>query len=55
MHEELADFASAVAEVPELRSILRNPQLEPNAKIAVLEDLLGDTDELVRNFLRLTA
>jgi F-type H+-transporting ATPase subunit delta len=55
VHEELADFAAAVAEVPELRAILRNPQLEPSAKAAVLEDLLGDADELVRNFLRLSA
>jgi F-type H+-transporting ATPase subunit delta len=41
--------------VPELRSALRNPQLEPRTKVAVLEELLGDADELVRNFLRLTA
>jgi F-type H+-transporting ATPase subunit delta len=41
--------------VPELRAILRNPQFEPAAKAAVLEDLLGDADELVRNFLRLAA
>jgi F-type H+-transporting ATPase subunit delta len=41
--------------VPELRAVLRNPQLEPQAKAAVLEDLLGDADELVRNFLRLSA
>jgi F-type H+-transporting ATPase subunit delta len=55
VHEELSDFASAVAEVPELRSILRNPQLEPRAKVAVLEDLLGGAEELLRNFLRLAA
>ena len=55
MHEELADFAGAVADVPELRSILRNPQLEPSAKAAVLEDLLGGAEELLRNFLRLAA
>ena len=55
MSEELADFAAAVRDVPELRSALRNPQLEPSAKAAVLEELLGDADELVRNFLRLVA
>jgi F-type H+-transporting ATPase subunit delta len=55
VNEELSDFAAAVSSVPELRSILRNPQLEPSAKAAVLEDLLGDADELLRNFLRLTA
>jgi F-type H+-transporting ATPase subunit delta len=53
--EELADFAAAVHDVPELRAALRNPQLEPGAKVAVLEELLGGADELVRNFLRLVA
>jgi F-type H+-transporting ATPase subunit delta len=55
VHEELADFAHAVEEVPELRAVLRNPQIEPRTKARVLEELLGDADELVRNFLRLTA
>jgi F-type H+-transporting ATPase subunit delta len=44
-----------VREVPQLRSALRNPQLEPRAKVAVLDELLGGADELVRNFLRLAA
>ena len=55
MSEELADFAAAVHDVPELRSVLRNPQLDSRAKVAVLDDLLGGADELIRNFLRLTA
>ena len=55
MSEELADFATAVRDVPELRTALRNPQLEPRTKVAVLDELLGDSDELVRNFLRLVA
>ena len=55
MSEELADFAAAVRDVPELRSALRNPQLEPRTKIAVLDELLGESDELLRNFLRLVA
>jgi F-type H+-transporting ATPase subunit delta len=55
VHAELDDFAAAVAEVPELRSVLRNPQIDPRAKARLLEELLGDADELVRNFLRLTA
>jgi F-type H+-transporting ATPase subunit delta len=41
--------------VPELRLVLRNPQIEPRAKARVLAELLGDADPLVRNFLRLTA
>jgi F-type H+-transporting ATPase subunit delta len=55
VHEELGDFVAAVREVPQLRAVLRNPQLESRQKIAVLEDLLGEADELVRNFLRLAA
>ena len=55
MHEELADFAAAVADVPELRSVLRNPQIDPRTKARILDELLGGADELVRNFLRLTA
>lgn len=55
MHEELADFAEAVGSVPELRAVLRNPQVDPRAKSRVLDEVVGDADELVRNFLRLTA
>ena len=55
MSEELADFVAAVRDVPELRSVLRNPQLDPHTKSAVLDDLLGGADQLLRNFLRLTA
>jgi F-type H+-transporting ATPase subunit delta len=53
--EELADFAVAVRDVPELRSALRNPQLERRTKAAVLDDLLGESEQLLRNFLRLVA
>jgi F-type H+-transporting ATPase subunit delta len=53
--DELADFAAAVRDVPELRSALRNPQLEPHTKIAVLDELLSGSDKLLRNFLRLAA
>jgi F-type H+-transporting ATPase subunit delta len=35
--------------------VLRNPQIEPTTKARVLEELLGDAEELVRNFLMLTA
>ena len=55
MSEELADFAAAVRDVPELRAALRTPQLEPRTKVAVLDELLGGSDELVHNFLRLVA
>ena len=55
MREELADFVQTVSEVPELHALLRNPQLDPGAKTSVLGELMGDADELVRNFLRLVA
>ena len=44
---------AAIAEVPELRELLRNPQVDPRARAAALDDVLGDADELMRNFLRL--
>lgn len=55
MHEALADFAVAIEETPELRSVLRNPQLESTAKASILADLAGDDEPLVKNFLLLTA
>ncbi len=55
VHEELGDFAAAVRDVPQLRGVLRSPQLDPAAKAGILEDMLGGADELVRNFLLLAA
>jgi len=51
--EELHDLGVAVGEVPELQAVLTNPELDHAVKVAVLEDVLGDADELVRNFVRL--
>jgi F-type H+-transporting ATPase subunit delta len=55
VHEALADFAAAVAETPELASVLRNPQLESAAKARILADLAGDEEPLFSNFLALLA
>jgi F-type H+-transporting ATPase subunit delta len=55
VHEDLGDFAAAVHDVPELRAVLRNPQIDARTKADVLQDLLGDAEELVRNFLLLVA
>jgi F-type H+-transporting ATPase subunit delta len=55
VHEQLSDFAAAVHDVPELRSVLRNPQVDARAKADVLQELVGDAEDLVRNFLLLTA
>jgi F-type H+-transporting ATPase subunit delta len=51
VREQLAQLVAAEAEVPELRELLRNPQVDPRARAAALGDLLGGADELVRNFL----
>jgi F-type H+-transporting ATPase subunit delta len=55
VNEELTDFVTAMDEVPELRRVLRNPELDPDTKAGIVTDLLGEADELVANFLRLTA
>jgi len=55
VREQLADFVAAVRESDELRSLLRNPQIEPHVKREALAAALGDADELVRNFLLLLA
>ena len=55
VHAAFADFAAAIAESPELRAVLRNPQLEPSAKAVILADLAGDEEPFFTNFLRLTA
>ncbi|HUG65254.1 MAG TPA: ATP synthase F1 subunit delta [Gaiellaceae bacterium] len=52
---DLAVLAHAMEDVPELRAFLRNPQLEPAEKGTVLEQLMAEGDELVRNFVRLVA
>jgi F-type H+-transporting ATPase subunit delta len=55
VHEQLAQVVEAEAEVPELRELLRNPQLDPRARAAAIQDLLEGGDELLRNFLLLLA
>jgi F-type H+-transporting ATPase subunit delta len=53
--EQLAQLVEAEREVPELRELLRNPQLDPRARRAALEDVLAGSDELLRNFLLVLA
>jgi ATP synthase F1 delta subunit len=55
VREGLADFVAAVESSDELRGLLRNPQIEPHVKRDALAAVLGDADELVRNFLLLLA
>ena len=53
-HEQLGDFVAALTAVPELRSMLANPELDTKEKSAIVEQILGGADELVRNFVLLT-
>lgn len=55
VHEQLGDFVAMVEEVPELGAVLGNPELDSQTKAAILDDILGGADELVRNFVRLIA
>jgi F-type H+-transporting ATPase subunit delta len=55
VHESLGDFAAAIRQSPELRSVLRNPQLDPTAKAEILADLAGDETPLFKNFLLVVA
>jgi F-type H+-transporting ATPase subunit delta len=55
VQEELNDFVAAVRDVPELRAVLRNPQIDPRAKSAALDAITDGSHEIVRNFLRLLA
>jgi F-type H+-transporting ATPase subunit delta len=53
VRDELHAFAQAVADVPELRALIANPQLESRVKVEALTNVLSDADELVRNFVLL--
>jgi F-type H+-transporting ATPase subunit delta len=55
VHEALSDFAVAVEQTPELRNVLRNPQIESSAKASILADIAGDDEPLFNNFLLLIA
>jgi F-type H+-transporting ATPase subunit delta len=55
VHEALSDFVAAVEATPELRAVLRNPQLDPKAKSDILSDIVGEEEPLFRNFLLLAA
>jgi ATP synthase F1 delta subunit len=55
VREELRDFVAAVDASDELRSLLRNPQIEPHVKRDALAAALGGAEPLVRNFLLLLA
>ena len=55
VRKELGEFVAAVGASDELRSLLRNPQIEPHVKRDALASALGGAEPLVRNFLLLLA
>lgn len=52
---ELDDLVANLETVPELAALLEDPETDSTVKAGVLERVLGESDELVRNFLRLIA
>ena len=52
VRDELNTFVQAIDEVPELRSLIRNPELDPPTKAATLDAVLEGADDLIRNFIR---
>ena len=55
VRDELGTLVEAIREVPELRAMIRNPELDPPEKADALAAFLKDADELLRNFVRLVA
>jgi F-type H+-transporting ATPase subunit delta len=55
VRREFAEFAEALGESPDLRNLLRNPQIDVRAKKAGLDAVFADADEVFRNFLRVVA
>ncbi|HSK16024.1 MAG TPA: ATP synthase F1 subunit delta [Gaiellaceae bacterium] len=53
VREDFAAFAAAAEASPELRNLLRNPQIDPRAKRDALEAILEGADGLFLNFVRL--
>ena len=53
--DELGQLARAMEETPELEAFLSSPQLDPDAKASVLDELTGGADPIVRNFVRVVA
>jgi F-type H+-transporting ATPase subunit delta len=53
VRDDLHAFAEAVADVPELRAMLQNPEIDSRVKRDALASVLADADELVRNFILL--
>jgi F-type H+-transporting ATPase subunit delta len=55
VREDFDAFAAALAGSDDLRSFLRNPQVETETKIAALDDVLTGSDQIFLNFVNLLA
>jgi F-type H+-transporting ATPase subunit delta len=55
VRDELHAFVEASEQVPELRELLLNPEIDSRQKIDALKAILAEADELTRNFLLLVA
>jgi F-type H+-transporting ATPase subunit delta len=55
VREEFDDFMEAVSASEELRALLRSPQIDSRAKHDALEAVLGEADDVFRNFILLVA
>lgn len=51
----LAEILRAEKDVPELRAVLMNPELDSQSKADLIDSLMAGAEPLVRNFLRLLA
>jgi F-type H+-transporting ATPase subunit delta len=55
VRDELHAFVEASEQVPALRELLVNPEVDARQKVDALSALLAEADELTRNFLLLVA
>ena len=55
VRSDFADLVAALDESPDLRNLLRNPQIDVRAKQAGLDAVFAEADAVFRNFLRLAA
>jgi F-type H+-transporting ATPase subunit delta len=55
VRDELHQFLEAMEQVPALREVLLNPEIDSRQKVDALSAVLAESDELVRNFLLLIA
>jgi ATP synthase F1 delta subunit len=52
---DFTDLAEALEASPELRNLLRNPQIDVRAKKAGVDAVFAESDEVFRNFLKVLA